>query len=149
MITLATNTVFRCKCDRPECGYEWDTLVKPLRCAGCKYRSWNSEDRRFLNKFDNEKTKVAVGSRVNDGEKVPDRAKLQPKELLKLLTATRDIVDTVIQSNPCDHAKNDCVCAEKKTLAEIDRQIRKLRPYVEGPGHAKHTKNGEGKAVIA
>jgi len=41
-----TKEMFHCKCDRPECGYEWDVEKIPLRCAGCKSRSWNHPVRK-------------------------------------------------------------------------------------------------------
>jgi predicted adenine nucleotide alpha hydrolase (AANH) superfamily ATPase len=40
-----TKEVFHCKCERDECGYEWEPEVVPSRCPKCKSRRWNRSAR--------------------------------------------------------------------------------------------------------
>lgn len=136
MITLETRTVFHCKCVRPECGWEWDALKKPRRCAKCKYRTWNGEDQRFTDPYTPNgspwaRKAVPPGSRIAIGKKVPSQPPSY-REMLKTFTEARKIIDQVIfEYGACNHDKNECICAEVKTLANIDRQIRKLSTFTD------------------
>jgi len=128
-VRLETRTVFRCKCIR--CGHEWDALKKPFRCAKCKYRSWNGEDNRFRDPFDftdnhynAAKGRVPASSRFETGTEAPSLPPL--KVLRETLAQARTIIHRLILDNPCDHSKDLCVCDEKRTLASIDRQIKKM-----------------------
>jgi len=118
-ISLRTKTVFHCKCVR--CAYEWDAEKKPLRCASCKYRSWNGEDHRFLDPYDG----VPVPSQIKVGTEAPRPPSYEG--MLETFSRARVIIDQLITDNPCDHSNGLCVCAEKAVLAGIDLQIERLK----------------------
>jgi len=120
-ITLKTMTVFHCKCIRPSCQHEWDAFTKPLRCARCKYRSWNGEDHRKPDPFEN----VPVASQIATGTEAPQQPGHEP--LLDSLVRAREVIALLIKQNPCNHAHNECVCAEKDVLRQLDQRIEKLR----------------------
>lgn len=124
MITLKTRTYLHCKCDRPECGHEWDSFrvdakgnpIKPRRCAGCKYRLvWNSEDHRRRDPY--------KGALSYANGTVPQ---LRPKDLLETFIATKAILEQLIADyGPCDHPKA-CVCEETGVLGKVNKQIDTL-----------------------
>lgn len=130
MITVETRTVLHCKCERPECGHEWDSFrrdnktgklvsEKPKRCAKCKYLGWNREDRRRSDPFE-----FAPPDALAANGKVPQ---LRPKDLLDTLTAAQEILQLLIADlGPCDHAKKICVCQETEALVKVNRQIKTL-----------------------
>ena len=118
-ISLRTKIVFHCKCIR--CGYEWDADKKPMRCAGCKYRTWNGEDQRRTDPF----IGVPVPSQIKIGTEAPRPPSYEA--IAELLTKSRGIIGDVIEQNPCNHARNLCVCAEKELTGQIDQQIEKIR----------------------
>lgn len=128
MITMEPRTIIHCTCDH--CGWEWDSFkrdkktgrlisVKPKRCAGCKYLTWDTADRRFNANRPPPESANGNGKAPSVPPSVPE---LHPKELLQAFTASRGILQRLVEDNPCDHPK-ECVCAEKKLLAKIDRQI--------------------------
>ncbi len=39
--TKITKELYHCKCERPNCGHDWDSEVIPLRCPKCGSRAWN------------------------------------------------------------------------------------------------------------
>jgi hypothetical protein len=40
-VETITKQMYRCSCDREECGYKWEPESIPNRCPKCKSRRWN------------------------------------------------------------------------------------------------------------
>jgi hypothetical protein len=120
-----------CKCERPECGWEWDSFrrdkktgklisVKPERCARCKYLSWNKEDRRRKNPGEFAPPDPVL---LLANGKVPE---LNTKGMLEALIEAKDILEYLVTDyGPSDHPKV-CVGEESKVLAKVNRQIEML-----------------------
>ena len=119
-ITVRTKSVFHCKCVL--CGYEWDADKKPKRCSSCKRRGWNGEDHRFSDPYGG----VPIPSQIEIGTEAPRPPSYET--ILESFIKARDIINTLIIQNPCNHSKKDeCVCEEIHVLAEIDEQVEKLK----------------------
>lgn len=126
MITTTTQTIFNCKCERKECGHEWVARKKPRRCAKCKYYTWNKEDHRLRNPYEN----VQPGSRIENGKNAPRQP--NHKDMLDTLVKAGEIIEDVIVTNgPCNHRKNHCLCQETKVLAGIEYHVARLRSLLE------------------
>jgi hypothetical protein len=119
-ISLKTKTVFHCKCIRPECLHEWDADTKPLRCAKCKYRTWNGEDHRRPDPY----REVPVPSQIEVGTEAPRPPSYEG--MLDSFTKARAVIYELIEQNPCVHSKGQCVCGEKELLTEIDKHLVRL-----------------------
>jgi hypothetical protein len=119
-ISLKTKTIFHCRCVHEDCLHEWDADRKPRRCARCKRRSWNGEDHRFQDPWDG----VPVASQIKTGTKVPRPP--SNEAMLDTFTKAKGVIEETIRQNPCDHKKDQCVCAEKELLANIAEHIERL-----------------------
>jgi hypothetical protein len=51
-IEKITKTIYRCRCEWPDCKHKWDAEKIPDRCAKCKRWSWNGVDRRRTSPHD-------------------------------------------------------------------------------------------------
>jgi len=117
-IIVRLKTLFHCKCIF--CGKEWDTDTVRGRCSRCKRTGWNGEDFRLPDPYRD----VPVASQIEIGTKVPAAPSIEA--LLEPLTIAQSIVSELIAQNPCNHPEQ-CVCAEKATLKQIDQQVEKLK----------------------
>lgn len=137
-LKVVTRTVFRCECYH--CGHKWDAPKKPGRCANCKKRTWNEgEDNRFKDPYqgvrereaDRRPRKVPVPQvparfQIERGKEAPSAPRI--KDIVALFTKARTFFDEIIQNNPCDHPKGECMCADdKETLVNIDNMIGRLK----------------------
>lgn len=129
MITPQIRSVFHCRCER--CGWEWDADTKPDRCAKCKSRTWNGEDRRSPDPFDPNgqspwtQRPVPIHSRIEAGSPPPQRPSLPA--MLDTFVEAREIIDKLIADNggPDDNDNR----GEVEVLARIDRHIAKLKKF--------------------
>lgn len=122
-ITLETRSVLACRC--VWCNYKWDAIKKPLRCPGCKRRSWNGEDNRRRDPLEN----VPPGSRIANDKTPP---KVRPRELLDVLMLSRVIIEQLIADcGPCDHAKDVCYCHEQSVAERVAKQIDALKGFTQ------------------
>lgn len=147
-VRLISKSVLQCKCI--QCGHEWEAFKMPRRCSKCKYLTWNGTDKRFRDpnnfteqNYNPKKGRVPESAQIEPGAAPP--VELRPKPMLDTFLSARKIIDQLIFEFPCDHANDKCVCEEKKTLADIDRHIRKLELFT-GKAHKRSAKNG-GAAV--
>jgi hypothetical protein len=129
-ISIKVKAVFSCKCIH--CGYEWEADTKPKRCADCKRRSWNGEDHRFANPYSGRDAQkrakalpeVPVNFQIEIGTAAPRPPSYE--SMLGSFVKARTIIEDIIECNPCNHKKDQCVCAEIQALAEINLHIGKL-----------------------
>jgi len=142
MIRLTTRSVYACKCDYPDCGHEWDALSKPKRCAGCKRRRWNSEDRRLPDPFQ----KVSPRSKIRPDHKIPEQPSY--KGMLDTFRQARRILQMTVEDNPCDHQRGICVCEDKRVIENIDRYIRKLAVFQNAHQQRVAERSGSGEEAL-
>lgn len=114
MITFVAQVILHCKCRH--CKHEWNAFELPDRCAGCKRRTWNGEDKRCLD---------SLHSPLKGDQPPPDTCF---RDVLDTLEQAKIVMEEVIQDcGPCDHKKKICVCEETSLLRDMNKHIEHLQ----------------------